>query len=117
MKKSKSKSGSRSAAPAREQGPADLAAIQEQITRIVADEAVEMVRTTIGEVEKGHYLAMKYLFEMIGLWPATTPAEETEQDSLAKTLLRHLQLPEEPGAVTDVTGSLKGVHHAAMDEP
>ncbi len=56
-----------------------------------------MVETTIREVEKGHYLAMKYLFEMIGLSPATTPEEAPQDDSLAKALLRRLQLPEEDG--------------------
>jgi len=30
-----------------------------------------MVETTIEEVGKGHYLGMKYLFERIGLYPAT----------------------------------------------
>ncbi len=34
------------------------------------------------EVEKGHYLAMKYLFEMIGLCPATAP-----EGPLARRLL------------------------------
>ena len=30
-----------------------------------------MVEYTIEEVANGHYLGMKYLFEMIGLYPAT----------------------------------------------
>jgi hypothetical protein len=37
---------------------------------------------------------MKYLFEMVGLFPATTPEETPAKDSLAKTLLRHLGIPE-----------------------
>jgi hypothetical protein len=39
------------------------------------------------------YLAMKYLCEMIGLCPATTPESPLPEDSLAKTLLRRLRLP------------------------
>jgi len=85
----------------------DLSVVQEQITNLVGNRAVEMVETTIEEVGKGHYLAMKCLFELIGLSPATTPEEAPEEDSLAKILLRRLKLPEEanPGAeVTKVCG-------------
>jgi hypothetical protein len=81
----------------------DLAAIREQITNLVGNGAVDMVETTMEEVGKGRYLAMKYLFEMIGLCPATTPEEAPQEDSLARTLLRRLQLPEEPSAGTEVT--------------
>jgi hypothetical protein len=36
----------------------DLAAIREQIMSLVGDQAVEMVETTIGEVDKGDFVAM-----------------------------------------------------------
>ena len=39
---------------------------------------------------------MKYLFEMIGLYPATAQAEASADNSRAKTLLRRLGLPENP---------------------
>ena len=55
------------------------------------------------EASEGHYLAMKYLFEMVGLCPATTSEEPLEEDSLAKTLLRRLKLPEEISPGTEVT--------------
>ena len=67
--------------------------IGEQITNLVGNRAIEMVETTMEEVDKGHYLAMKYLFEMIGLCPATAPEGAIQEDSLAKTLLRRLTLP------------------------
>jgi hypothetical protein len=78
----------------------DLGVVRERITNLVGNRAVEMVETTMDEVDKGHYLAMKYLFEMIGLCPAAVPEEALQEDSLARTLLRRLQLPEEttPGA-------------------
>jgi hypothetical protein len=62
----------------------DLAVVRGQITNLVGNRAVEMVETTMDEVDKGHYLAMKYLFEMIGLCPATTPEGPLLEDSLAK---------------------------------
>ena len=62
-----------------------------------------MVETTIEEVGKGHYLAMKYLFEMIGLYPGAAQEEAPVDDSLARTLLRRLGLPEEAMLESSVT--------------
>jgi hypothetical protein len=81
----------------------DLVVIGEQITNLVGNRAIEMVETTMDEVDKGHYLAMKYLFEMIGLCPATAPEGAIQEDSLAKTLLRRLRFPEENDPGTEVT--------------
>src|SRR5690348_6795912 len=82
----------------------DVAVVREKSTNLVGNHALDMVKTTINEVDKGHYLAMKYLFEMIGLCPAT-PAEQTPQeDSLAKTLLRRLQLPDEVTCAESISG-------------
>jgi hypothetical protein len=83
--------------------PADLNAIRQQITNLVGGQALSMVNDTIEEVGKGHYLAMKYLFEMIGLFPANGHEESPVEDSLAKTLMRRLGLPEEPKLETEVT--------------
>ena len=88
----------------------DLSVVREQITNLVGNRAVDMVETTMDEIDKGHYLAMKYLFEMIGLCPATTPEEAPEEDSLARTLLRRLRLPEETNPGTEVT-------KVCIDEP
>ena len=46
------------------------------------------------EVGKGHYLGMKYLFELIGLYPGTSANDGPVEDSLAATLLRRLGIPE-----------------------
>ncbi len=81
----------------------DLVVIGEQITNLVGNRAIEMVEITMDEVDKGHYLAMKYLFEMIGLCPATAPEEAIQEDSLAKTLLRRLRFPEETDPGSEVT--------------
>ena len=81
----------------------DLAVVRGQITNLVGNRAVKMVTTTMNEVDKGHYLAMKYLFEMIGLCPATAPEGPPPEDSLAKTLLRRLRLPEETDPGAEVT--------------
>jgi len=79
--------------------PVDLEALRQQISNLVGNHAVDLVEVTIGEVDKGHYLAMKYLFELIGLYPATEQEVLPGEDSLAKTLLRRLGVPEAELAV------------------
>ena len=73
----------------------DLVALRREITGRVCAEAVAMVETTIEQVQNGHYQALKYLFEMIGLYPAALAQEASQEDSLAETLLRHLGITEE----------------------
>jgi hypothetical protein len=85
----------------------DLAEIREQIAILVGNVAVGMVESTIEGVGQGHYLGMKYLFELIGLYPATAPEEDPVQDSLAATLLRRLALPETPTLEQKVTKDCK----------
>jgi hypothetical protein len=87
---------SKRAAPARKSSrkPVDLAEIRQQITNLVGNDAVGMVEITMEEVGKGHYLGMKYLFEMIGLYPATGEEGALVPDSMATILMRRLGLPE-----------------------
>jgi hypothetical protein len=101
-KTGKSSKSARSA-PKKPLKQVDLGAVREHITNLVGNRAIKMVENTIGEVNKGHYLAMKYLFEMVGLCPATTPEATPQEDSLAKTLMRRLNLPEETNPGTEVT--------------
>ena len=107
MKKAANKTGRRGrkkASPGtRTHKPADLAAIRKEISCLVGNEAISMVETTMAEVEKGHYAAMKFLFEMIGLYPATGQEEAVGAESVARRLVRRLGLPEEPKLDTEVT--------------
>ncbi len=82
--------------------PVDLKAVLQQITNLVGNRALGMVDRTIEEATKGHYLAMKYLFEMIGLCPAINSdgGAEEEADSLAKILLERLNILEKSTEVT-----------------
>src|SRR5437879_1674162 len=69
----------------------DLSSLRRKITQLVAKNAVPMVQQAIDAVkEEGQYQAIKYLFEMIGLYPATAQDESQAQESLARTLLDHL---------------------------
>jgi hypothetical protein len=83
--------------------PLDLGTVREQISDRVGGAALNMVEGTITEAGKGHYGAMKYLFEMIGLYPSSSEEKSPEEDSLAKTLLKHLGLPEDPALKAEIT--------------
>jgi hypothetical protein len=86
------------------QKPVDLELVRKKITNLVGSEAVGLVQSAIDEADKGHYAAMKYLFEMIGLYPegGEGPASP-DDDALARTLLRRLELAEETAPETRVT--------------
>ncbi len=62
-----------------------------------------MVESAIEEAHKGHYGAMKYLFEIVGLYPAEENEEGQTDNSLARTLLRRLGLSETPRLENPVT--------------
>jgi hypothetical protein len=73
----------------------DLSALRRRITELVAQNALSMVQQAIDAVkEEGQYQAIKYLFEMIGLYPAAVEDGSQAQSSLAQTLLEHLELIE-----------------------
>jgi hypothetical protein len=75
----------------------DLSALRREITELVARNAVVMVQNAIDAVnEAGQYQAIKYLFEMIGLYPALGTEDDTPEASLAGALLRHLGVREAP---------------------
>jgi hypothetical protein len=70
---------------------AALGELRSQITELVANNAVAMVQNAIDAVnEEGQYQAIKFLFEMIGLYPAVADDQSEVEDSLAKVLLQHL---------------------------
>lgn len=93
----------------------DLAEIRRQITELVGNGAVGMVESTMEEVGKGHYLGMKYLFEMIGLYPATAADDAPIENTLAAILLRRLGLPEEPMPEPRVTKDSEATPSASED--
>ena len=81
-------------------GPAEeLSEVRRKISELVARNAVPMVQQAIDAVrEEGQYQAIKYLFEMVGLYPASAQDDSESQDSLAEVLLEQLGLtPVSPG--------------------
>lgn len=95
----------------RVKGKTDVGAIQEEIRNLVCGAAIEMVESTIEEVKKGHYSAMKFLFEMVGLHlGAEASPAESESTMTAETLCQRLGLPTGPEPeVTNDFAALPGV--------
>jgi hypothetical protein len=77
--------------------PVDLVQVRENINSLVGDSAEDIANKVIEFAKNGQLASAKYLFEAVGLYPAT---EETRakapEDSLAFTLLKRMGLPTEP---------------------
>ena len=78
----------------------DLDVVRKDISNIVGAEATLLVRAVMDEAMKGQLAPVKYLLEAAGVFPASAESGEgkMEDDSLAKTLLRRMGLPEDPVA-------------------
>jgi len=76
----------------------DPAEVRKNIAQMVDWEAAVMVQAVIDEGKKGQLATVKYLLEMAEIYPASGDGSQAtaEEDSLAKTLLHRLNLPEEP---------------------
>ncbi len=69
----------------------ELGKLRGKITDLVARNAAAMVQSAIdGVMEEGQYQAIKYLFEMVGIYPVVAGQTEEPEDTLAKVLLQHL---------------------------
>jgi len=85
----------RSAKKKKEMNPVE---VRKEIAQMVDLEATDMAQAVIDEGLKGQLATVKYLFEVAKIFPPATDGSEStsEEDSLAKTLLHRLNLPEEP---------------------
>lgn len=69
--------------------------LRRQINAAVTSNALSMVEAMISHAKEGKYQALKYLFEMVGLYPALADEENPQEESLAKILLNGLGIAEE----------------------
>jgi len=88
VKRARKKTASKSA-------PVNIQALRERVRTVVAEKLDDMTEAVADEAAKGHVAQLKYLFEVVGLYPAaeaTSPAPEDSND-LAKKLLDSFQFP------------------------
>ena len=90
------------------QSSVDLGSIRQRLTNRVGNQAEEMVEQMIEHVKAGNYPAMKYLFEMVGLFPATPASDSSPEDTLATRLWNHLELLEKQDPVSKSDTSRPG---------
>jgi hypothetical protein len=94
-KKSAKKSAKKRATKAK--APVDLATVRENINNLVGKSARAIAGKVIKAAKDGQLASARYLFEAVGLYPAT---EETSappvKDTLAYTLLTRLGIPLDP---------------------
>ena len=83
-----------------------------QIAQLVKESAVGIVQKAIERAEGGDYRAMKYLFDLVGLFSADNADETEHQNSLAKILLRHLGVPDK--MVAEEEAELRGIKPEAV---
>ena len=69
--------------------------LRREINAEVTGNAVEMVRAMIQHAKDGQHQAMKFLFALVGLYPATAEEESSGDDSLAGILLNRLGISQE----------------------
>ena len=76
-------------------GPVNLEQLRERVRKVVAEKIEDMTTAAADEAAKGHVAQLKYLFEVIGLFPATddSKAEPEFGNDLAKTLLQRFHFP------------------------
>jgi hypothetical protein len=74
------------------------AEVRKDIAHMVKSSATGMAEAVIGEGMKGQLATVKYLFEVASIYPPSTDGMfgTAEEDSLAKTLLQRMNVPDEP---------------------
>jgi hypothetical protein len=79
------------------------AEVRKDISRMVESEAATMARAAIDEGKKGQLAPVKYLLELAKIFPEATDGSQAseEEDCLAKTLLKRLDISDEPIARDD----------------
>jgi hypothetical protein len=98
------------------------AEVLKDISLLVEGEAEKMARAVIDLGKTGQLAPVKYLFEMAHIFPPLTDGSQSteDEDSLAKTLLNRLNIPDEPIVLDDEDeiirmATLKSAAQVAVD--
>jgi hypothetical protein len=101
MKKAKGKIRRTAEKPAKKRAPktkkpVDIARVRENIANLVGGSAELIAARVIKVAKRGQLAPAKYLFEVVGVYPATEETTAKPEDSMAYTLLSRMGLPTEP---------------------
>lgn len=98
----------------------DVVQVRENINDLVKESAEDIATEVIKVAKTGQLASAKYLFEVVGLYPATEQtAAMPVEDSLAYTLLKRMGLPLEPVVTVEdlpaaVTNNAKGMSNKSF---
>jgi hypothetical protein len=81
--------------------PKDFVEARKEIAKLVRESSTQIVAQLIELAAAGEVAPAKYLFEMVGLYPATEQTAAKPKDSLAQTLLQRMGLPPMPTDETE----------------
>jgi hypothetical protein len=116
-KKSKTRASTTTTSPQQKAPPIDLAEVRKDISNIVGLRAAELAKAVLEEGKKGQLAPVKYLFEVSGLYPASESSEtKPDEESLAHTLMRKLNLPELPIESEDDEAAGSGIEGSSSPE-
>lgn len=99
MKKGKKSSGKKPAKRRTSKKQMDATKVRQEIAGIVKSGAKGIAEAVMDQAMHGELAPAKYLFEMAGVYPPSTDgslASTREEESLAKTLLDRLNIPDHP---------------------
>lgn len=126
IKKTKSKIGPKKVAKKknspkkpRAKKQANPAAVRNDIAIIVQSGAKRIAKAVMEQAMTGQLAPAKYLFEVAGVFPASTDGSHAtaDEDCLAKTLLDRLNIPDEPvGRDDEDEPVVPGQHTASKEE-
>jgi hypothetical protein len=84
--------------------PKDMAEARKSTSDVVRMSAMGIIAALIKKAEEGEVGPAKYLFEMVGLYPAAEETSPRPEDSLAYTLLQRMGLPTESDVPAETRG-------------
>jgi len=81
----------------------NAAEVRKGLSKLVGTHATKMTKAVISQGETGQLAPVKFLLEMASIYPPATDGSETttEEESLAQTLLRRLNIPDDPVAADE----------------
>jgi hypothetical protein len=94
----------------------DPAEVRKQVSMIVKAEAALMTQAVVDEAKKGQLAPVRYLFDMVNIFPGQTDPEKAPEESadcLAEILLSKIEAPAKPekegeGDLEDAENSVQG---------
>ena len=103
MAKAKKKAGTKAAVTKRgpritgvAKKPEEMQGARNRVVNLIVDSSVEMTQRVVRSVsDGGNVSALRFLWEVAGMFPAGAGAEDGEQEATAKSLLERLGLCEE----------------------